>query len=265
MASNDTLGQFTFFGHDGAALRQGAGIVVSTIAATPSSTDMQSRFVAAALRPAGSVVPTEIMRADHASGLSAFGANPFLDQNRHFRLRSYTHSRTLAGGQRGSRPDDLSAPTLGGGGGLVCLRRHELAAGVRGGRGDGRQRCRLHADAAVERAGDQLTPGTLTAEPRGDAFRRHNAYSGARFRHGSAPCTATDHADVGGQLKMTGAMLDFVDSRQPSRLRVAERRGGGELCFAWLWQRYVERREGRYLLRGNSGLEAVASSDESMT
>ena len=89
VASGDNLGQFVFFGYAGGALRNGATVVFSTIAATPSSTDMQSRMVVS-LSAAGSVTATEMLRADHASGLSMFGANPVIDQNRHHRLRSYT-------------------------------------------------------------------------------------------------------------------------------------------------------------------------------
>ena len=177
VASNDTLGQFTFFGHDGAALRQGAAMVVSTIAATPSSTDMQSRFVLQ-LSAAGSVVPTEIMRADHASGLSAFGANPFLDQNRHFRLRSYTIATLPAASTAAGQM--IYCSDLGGGGGLV------VSDGTSWRRACEEGAATVASDAAftltpLSSAPDQLHTGTLTAN-RAVTLSTTNAYSGARFR-----------------------------------------------------------------------------------
>jgi hypothetical protein len=54
-----------------------------------SATAMGARFQMF-LAPVGSIVKAEVMRADNESGLSMFGSNTVVDQNRHLRLRSYT-------------------------------------------------------------------------------------------------------------------------------------------------------------------------------
>lgn len=59
------------------------------IAATPSTTDMQSQFLVSTC-PAASVTPTENVRWDFTNGQSMYGANIVIDGSRHFRLRSYT-------------------------------------------------------------------------------------------------------------------------------------------------------------------------------
>lgn len=53
------------------------------------ATNAEARFLLF-LCASGSVSASEILRADHASGLSMFGANVVIDQNRLFRLRNYT-------------------------------------------------------------------------------------------------------------------------------------------------------------------------------
>lgn len=60
----------------------------SVEAASPSNTDKKGRMTL--LLNSGSGTTTEILRVEHATGLSMFGANPVVDQNRHHRLRSYT-------------------------------------------------------------------------------------------------------------------------------------------------------------------------------
>lgn len=59
------------------------------IAATPSTTDTEGQ-IQFLLTPPGSTTTTEILRFEHATGMSMYGANPVIDQNRHHQLRSYT-------------------------------------------------------------------------------------------------------------------------------------------------------------------------------
>lgn len=86
--SGDSLGSMNFNYYDGASWRVSAQMFAYCVAATPSVSDGESRLTFAAAAP-GSVSVTEIMRLDHASGLSMFGANPVIDAKRHMRLRPY--------------------------------------------------------------------------------------------------------------------------------------------------------------------------------
>jgi len=88
---NDQIGSNLFVAYDGAAFVTSAQITASIIAATPSATDMESRFTIS-LNPPGSVAITEFMRWQYGVGLSMYGANPVIDANRIFRPRSYTIS-----------------------------------------------------------------------------------------------------------------------------------------------------------------------------
>jgi hypothetical protein len=76
-------------GYASSANRTGFVLAVTVTAASPSSTDMQSRMTVS-LPPAGSGSISEMLRLEHATGMSMFGANIIIDQNRHLRLRSYT-------------------------------------------------------------------------------------------------------------------------------------------------------------------------------
>jgi hypothetical protein len=87
--TNDELGKITFRGRGGGAARSGAQVMVITTEATPGASAMGSRMTVL-ISAIGSATPAEIARLEHATGLSMFGANPVIDQNRHFRLRSYT-------------------------------------------------------------------------------------------------------------------------------------------------------------------------------
>jgi hypothetical protein len=84
----DPLLQFTATGYAGGAFRDGGNFIFYCWAATPSSTDMETQW-RLNLSAAGSVSPTEFMRAQHATGLSMFGANVVIDASRGIRLRSY--------------------------------------------------------------------------------------------------------------------------------------------------------------------------------
>lgn len=89
VVTNDRLGGFASAGYTGSGFVTAMEFRITTIAATPSATDMECRAVLF-LVPAGSVALSEMLRADHATGFSMYGANPVIDQNRHHRLRSYT-------------------------------------------------------------------------------------------------------------------------------------------------------------------------------
>jgi hypothetical protein len=89
VVQNDELGRLVAMGYASSAYRTGFLLVVTVTAASPSSSDMQSRMTAW-LPPAGSGSVSEILRLEHATGMSMFGANVVIDQNRHPRLRSYT-------------------------------------------------------------------------------------------------------------------------------------------------------------------------------
>jgi hypothetical protein len=89
VVQNDELGRLVAMGYASSANRTAFLLVVTVTAASPSSSDMQSRMTAW-LPPAGSGSVSEIFRLEHATGMSMFGANVVIDQNRHLRLRSYT-------------------------------------------------------------------------------------------------------------------------------------------------------------------------------
>lgn len=82
---------FSLEGHayDGTTLRNPIEIRGQVVAATPSSTNMEARFLVM-LAPASSVTASEVVRIDHATGLSMFGANPVIDQDRGIQKRSRT-------------------------------------------------------------------------------------------------------------------------------------------------------------------------------
>jgi hypothetical protein len=89
VVTNDVAGQFTFFGYDGAALRQGGQMVwtITDTAPGAGAMGMRARIDLAAI---GTISVTEVARWDHAAGWSAFGANPVLNPDRGLVLRSTT-------------------------------------------------------------------------------------------------------------------------------------------------------------------------------
>jgi hypothetical protein len=87
--SLDILGDI-FFSILNTALAQITAVSIRGYAiGTPSATDAEGRLLVR-MCPAGSVTLTEAFRFDLATGLSMFGANPVIDQNRDHRLRSIT-------------------------------------------------------------------------------------------------------------------------------------------------------------------------------
>ena len=86
---------------------------ISVTAGTPSSTARDARYTMEL--GVGSNL-TEIMRLEHATGLSLFGANPVIDQNRHRRTRSYTIGTLPTAAVAG---EVIQVSDLGGGSGSV--------------------------------------------------------------------------------------------------------------------------------------------------
>lgn len=87
--SGDIVGTLAFQAYGGSAFRSAASVRAAVTEPAPGAAAMGARleFLCSAL---GSVSPTEVARIDHATGLSMFGANPVIDQNRNHVLRSYT-------------------------------------------------------------------------------------------------------------------------------------------------------------------------------
>ena len=156
VASNDTLGQFTFFGHDGAALRQGGAdrrqrdrddAVRDGHAVAPRPATLARRLgrrrrrsCAPTTRPGSA--PSAPIRSSTRTGISAFAPTP--------------SPRCL---RQARRPGQMIfCSDLGGGGGLLVSDGTNWRRAREEGAADGSQRRGLHADAAVERAGHVATP-----------------------------------------------------------------------------------------------------------
>lgn len=66
--TNDSLGNYQFWGHDGVGYRQGAGLGATIIETTPGSGAFGTRVILSAA-PVGSGSISELMRADHSGGM----------------------------------------------------------------------------------------------------------------------------------------------------------------------------------------------------
>jgi hypothetical protein len=87
---NDVLGTLQFSGYNGSSTTASSrvrGLLIETGTVGASAMGGQLRFEVC---PIGSGSVSEVMRLDVANGLSLFGANPVIDQNRGHRLRSTT-------------------------------------------------------------------------------------------------------------------------------------------------------------------------------
>jgi hypothetical protein len=119
----------------------------------------------------------EAVRIDHSAGLSMFGANPVIDQNRHFRLRSYTIATLPSASPAGQT---IYCSDLGGGGGQLNSDGTSWRRVSRG----GQQAVATDANftlTVLTSAEEQKHTGTLTAD-RTITLSTTNAYSGARFK-----------------------------------------------------------------------------------
>jgi hypothetical protein len=88
---NDSVGSTAFQIWNGvtAENRNVVRFSATVLAATPGLSDSQGRFQID-VTPAGSSSVSEVMRWEHGTGISMYGANIVVDGNRIFRLRSYT-------------------------------------------------------------------------------------------------------------------------------------------------------------------------------
>lgn len=90
LATNDEVFNFGGNGYTGSSFVAAVNFQGIVIAATPSTTDMQSQFKVR-LCAAASVTTTDMLIADHASGLQMYGSgNTVIDSNRLLRRRGFT-------------------------------------------------------------------------------------------------------------------------------------------------------------------------------
>jgi hypothetical protein len=176
IVQNDQILSFGGQAYDGATLRVPGEHVLVVTAATPSSTDMECRATLS-LAPAGSITRSEISRLEHTTGFSMFGANVVVDQNRHFRLRSYTIATLPSASPAGQM---IYCSDLGGGGGQLNADGTNWRRVSRGGEQT------VSSDAAftlttLTSAEEQKHTGTLTTN-RAVTLSTANAYAGARFK-----------------------------------------------------------------------------------
>jgi hypothetical protein len=86
---NYDLGQFLMYGYGTTTTKIGGLFKATCIDPSASDTAMGTRWSWFA-SPVGSVSLSEVLRLEAGSGISMFGANPVIDQNRAIRLRSTT-------------------------------------------------------------------------------------------------------------------------------------------------------------------------------
>jgi hypothetical protein len=174
VAQNDALGDFSAYGYDGAAFRQGVRIRAQVVEATPGSTAFGSRLIVSIV-PVGGASVVEAFRFDHEAGLQLFGANAVIDNNRLHVNRTATVA-TLHTGAVGKQE---YATDLGGGGNLLI---HNGTQWKRAGNG-GQQSVSTNADytlTVLTSAVNQRHTGTLTAD-RAATLSTTNATAGDEF------------------------------------------------------------------------------------
>ncbi|MEI9905902.1 MAG: DUF2793 domain-containing protein [Asticcacaulis sp.] len=116
---NDVIGNFGFYaytltgsasGFTQTVALEGVLVETGTVSASAVGGRLRGRIC-----PIGSAALTEVFRFDNEAGLSMFGANPVIDQNRNVRARLYTvatlPSAATAAGQRAQVSDAVS-PTF---------------------------------------------------------------------------------------------------------------------------------------------------------
>ena len=125
---------------------------------------------------ASSLIQEDVLRISADTGLSMFGANPIIDENRHLRLRSYIIATLPPASTPGQM---IYCSDLGGGGGQL------ISDGTRWQRmSPGQQTITTDANITLTplvSAEEQRHTGTLTAN-RTVTLSTTNAYPGARFR-----------------------------------------------------------------------------------
>jgi hypothetical protein len=92
---NDILGSFAYAGYvNSTTAHTGATFTCTLIEPTPTTTAFGTSLKFS-LCPLGSGTTKEVLRAEFDTGLSMYGANPVIDQNRAIRLRSTTVSGAI--------------------------------------------------------------------------------------------------------------------------------------------------------------------------
>jgi hypothetical protein len=86
--TNDVCGSLFFQGYNGTAFANVCVFSVQCIDPAPGVNEMEGRFTVSPALPSGPV--SEVLRLEHSTGFSMFGANPVIDQNRLHKLRVYT-------------------------------------------------------------------------------------------------------------------------------------------------------------------------------
>lgn len=176
VSANDELGSINFRGQGGASMRTGAQILA--IALEAGGTTAMGTRMTLLVSAIGSVSPTEMVRLETATGLSMFGANPVIDADRGFVLRSYTLGTLPAAS--GKALTAFSVSDLGGGISEVRSDGTNWKRVSRGGQET------INSNAAfslipLTNAEEQKHTGTLTAD-RALTLSTTGAYAGARFR-----------------------------------------------------------------------------------
>jgi hypothetical protein len=177
--AGDGLFELNGRGYDnsGTPTVRNAARVEAVAASDITSTSAEGRWRILAC-PSGSLTLTEIVRFEHATGFSMFGTNPVIDQNRHFRLRSYTIATLPAANAAAGQM--IYCSDLGGGGGELNSDGTSWRRASRSGAQT------VATDAAftlttLTSAEEQKHTGTLTAN-RTVTLSATNAHTGSRFR-----------------------------------------------------------------------------------
>lgn len=126
VATNDILGSFLFQGYNSAAFVTVNSIINRCVAAAPGVGAMEGR-IEFSLSPAAGAA-AEMMRLQYAVGLSMYGANVIVDNNRLLKLRVYTvatlPAAAVAGAGATAYVSNAAAPAWGvavvGGGAVGC-------------------------------------------------------------------------------------------------------------------------------------------------
>lgn len=93
--ANQLVGRLSAQGYGATAFKTAANLDVFVIEPTPSDTAMGGQF-RVSLSALGAASATEVARFETGTGLSMFGANPVVDQNRAIRLRATTIAGAVA-------------------------------------------------------------------------------------------------------------------------------------------------------------------------
>lgn len=128
-ANGDRAFQLTGEFYDGASFQLAMNMTCDLIQ-TPSSGAVQGRVRLFVAPNGGTASGSEVLRIEYGTGLSMFGANPVINQDRHFVLRQYTIATLPASATTGAlamvtdSADTIAyrgTPTTGGGAGKCMV------------------------------------------------------------------------------------------------------------------------------------------------